>query len=155
MSVQLAVSVTGEIYTKRGHAKAMKAANRAVMYRVKNQFLWIHFDNVPETYPGSGGYRFKQRTEKYKRWKERKVGHQKPNVLSGRLRDTVLSSSVITATQHGSKLKAKGYFPMTEERRRELEVISKKEQRILTKTFQQDYLKLSRRHPEMIRKRKR
>lgn len=157
MTVQLAMNVEGSIYTKRGHSKAMKIVNRSVMYRVKNQFLWKHFENVPETYPGAGGYRFKRRTAKYLKWKKKQVGHTKPNVLTGRLKKTVISGSIITATQHQSRLRAKSYFPMKEWHRRELEVISNREQKFLAKKYKEDYIGLANKpqYRSFIRNRKR
>ncbi|MCA9017266.1 MAG: hypothetical protein KDA77_18180, partial [Planctomycetaceae bacterium] len=110
-----------------------------------------------ETYPGAGGYRFKERTKRYIKRKKKQVGHNKPNVLTGRLRKMVLSGSVITATQYNARLRARSYFPMKEWHRRELEVISNKEQRELAKKYKKDYIGLANKpqYQTLIRRRKR
>lgn len=145
MPIGLSIKTLRKSVTKSGHAKIMKRLNASWMWRHAHDRLPKHFENVPETAPGSGGYRYKRRSTKYLKRKLRKHGHKRPNVATGILRQSVLSKVKITATQHKSRLVTRG---TTEHRlqnwqRREIAAVSLKERREEAKLTARNYKKLS------------
>lgn len=121
----------GEV-TARVHAKLMRAAMRHVAeYHVANHLV-RHFEDNPSTRPG-GAYGYKRRGRKYLERKQRIVGHQIPNVLTGAMRATVLGSAAsrITATQDRLRISMSNYFPLRQERWGELKAVTPGEYRTL------------------------
>ncbi len=57
--------ILADTVTKSGHGKIMKSLNRTVMTRHAIKGLPKHFEQVPETSPGGGGYRYKRRGREY------------------------------------------------------------------------------------------
>lgn len=139
MSVELTeVTIKSDMVTDRTHAKIMYEAMHKVAMTHKRVTLGKHFKKVPETQPG-GAYGYVKRGELYTRRKLAKYGHDTPNVRTGYLRNQVYSRSVVTATQHKSRVYIRAPFPLTEQRRRELEAITTAEtgeaQKIATDTY--------------------
>lgn len=126
----LVIDVQTKLYTARGHAKVMRHVLRNRMEFWKSEMLPTHFQNNELTRPG-GGYGYEARSAKYQIRKARKYGHQRPLVRTGRLEGVVRANSTITATQHKATFRAKGYFPMTQQMRREIEVVTPGQQRVL------------------------
>jgi D-tyrosyl-tRNA(Tyr) deacylase len=148
--------VQSDIVTARTHAKLMRELNREVMERHAAENLPKHFANVPETFPGAGGYRYRRRQEKYNQMKRRRFGEAIPNVKTGALREAVLAKVKVTATQHRARILTSGTreHQLTDWQRREIEIRSEREKREDIKWQEQEY---SRRVqlPENRRKRRR
>jgi hypothetical protein len=152
------------LVTPRTHKQMMNYLYRDEMETHRRTILPRHFQNVPETRPG-GAYGYVKRSRK---WEERKAregrGANIPNVYTGGLRDAVLKSSIIRATASGATLTAKNHdatapagsyvsngkrysnkvrFPMTEQRRKEIEAISRREIERMVKRMKATYLRLA------------
>jgi hypothetical protein len=125
--IPIAVTVQSNLLTKRGHAKLMRDLLRETLEEHRDQKLPKHFERNADTAPG-GGYGYSARTAKYQRRKAKQAGHQIPLVLTGRLKQAIMSGVKITATQHRSQLKTRGYFPMRVAMRMEIESITEYEQ---------------------------
>lgn len=123
----LNMTLESNLFTKRGHKTVVRKLLRESMERHRDVKLPRHFDRNADTAPG-GAYGYAKRTAKYQRRKAKRKGHQKPLVLSGRLKDHVLAQSRITATATRTRLYARSYFPMRVQMRKEIESISKLEQ---------------------------
>jgi len=126
----VSAKMEGKLYTARGHAKVMRFVNRNRIEFWRDNMLPTHFETNELTRPG-GGYGYAPRTKKTQLVKARRYGHQKPNVQTGKLRDTIRLNSRVTATQHQGRFKSRGYFPMTAERRRELEIVTPGQQKVI------------------------
>jgi len=156
MVVVIGSTLTREGVTKAGHAKILRQLNREWMERHRDNRLPRHFENVPETSPGGGGYGYRKRSAQYTKQKQRKYGHTKPNVATGELRDSVLAKVKITATQHKSNMVTRG----TREHRlaawqlKEIAAVSLKERRQEAKLTARNYRKLAK-SPQYKAKRKR
>ena len=140
MSVELTeVTIKSDMVTDRTHAKIMREAMHKVAMTHKRVTLGKHFKKLPETEPG-GAYGYVKRGALYTRRKLAKYGHNIPNMRTGYLRNRVYSQSVVTATQHRSRVYIRAPFPLTEQRRRELEAITPVEvaeaQILATETYQ-------------------
>lgn len=116
------IEMRSQLFTKRGHAKVMRFAFRNRMEFFRDELLPTHFEVNELTRPG-GPYGFARRTAKWQKKKAKVKGHQKPLVYSGNLKASVMSNSTITATQHRGRFQARAPFPLTEQRRKELEII--------------------------------
>lgn len=131
MPVLLKVELDAPKIGKRALATIQREANRAVMLYHATTNLPKHFEENTLTRPG-GPYGYKPRTRKYLARKQRQVGHARPNVLTGKMRDQVLlnPATKITATQHRSRFIAPGavHFPLSTDRRQqfldELQVVT-------------------------------
>lgn len=86
---------------KRG--QLMKAINRGVMERQIRDRVPNHFEESAHSEYGA-----RPRGVKYTAMKKKKVGHKRPNVLTGKLRASVLARYKITATQYGATLRMRG-----------------------------------------------
>jgi len=111
---------------KRSRNRLMKAINRRVMERHEKERLPNHFEESAYSEYGA-----RPRYAKYNKWKRqnKEIGHIKPNVRSGDLRDSVLSKVKITATQYGAKLKTSGTVKsrLQNWQKREIAKLSRKE----------------------------
>lgn len=105
------------------HAKLAREALRRAAHHHLHVRMGKHFRDEPETQPG-GEYGYEERNRRYNKAKRAKFGHTRPNDRTGKLKRTIRSNSTITATQHRSRLYLRGYFPLNEQRRKELEAIS-------------------------------
>lgn len=109
----------------RAHARLMRDLNRRVMERIKGR-LPDHFEEAAYSAYGS-----RPRSSKYNEWKRRnkRIGHIKPNVKTGRLKRAVLGKVKITATQYGAKLTTRGDVKskLQDWQRREIAKVSKSE----------------------------
>ncbi len=81
-------------------------------------------------------------------------GHQIPLVFTGKLKRTIISNARVTATKDRGRLQARGYFPMTAQRRAEIEVVSNREEQLLAQEYEKDYEQMAN-QPRFRRKRKR
>ena len=147
------VDVESSLMNKRNHNKAMRQLFRESMEDIRDDYWPKHFESNSETRPG-GGYGYEPRGRGYQIYKAKSKGHQKPLVLSGRMKESILSGPRITATSKGGKIRSRNYFPMTLQRRQEIEAVSDEERRELAKQLEEKYVRLANR-PEFQRKRKR
>lgn len=128
--------------SKLSHSKLMNDVMRDMGNAHKLRHLPKHFEACPETSVG-GAYGYKARSV---RWQKRKAREGKPliaNVYSGRMRETVLRSSKVTATQSRARVYVKNYFPMPDSQRAELEAVSKPEVKYLAGRVGKNYANLS------------
>lgn len=134
----------------------MKRLNASWMWRHAEIRLPKHFENVPETQPGSGGYRYRRRDAEYTKKKLKKFGHSRPNFRTGELRSSVLSKVKITATQYKSNLVTRGTreHRLADWQRREIAAVSLKERRQEAKLTARNYKKLAK-SPQYKARRKR
>lgn len=83
--------------TARLHARLMREINRRTMERQWNERVPLHFENVAYTEYGA-----RKRSSSYNEYKQKKVGHIRPNVRTGNLKRRLKHQ--ITATQHMARL---------------------------------------------------
>lgn len=128
------------LITERTHWRLLKQVNGEVMERHKNVTMKKHFEvKALRLYAAV----YKPRTKAYTKRKLRIHHTQAPLVYTGHLRDVVMQTSRVTKTQYGARMYAKSYFPLTAERRAELEYVSPDEQRAMVKMIEERYRKLS------------
>jgi hypothetical protein len=128
--------VRSRLTTARLHGQLMRKLLRLAMVRHLRVTLAKHFLEGAQNV-----YHYERRREKYLKAKNKRWHHQKPLVWTGRTRDQLQARSVITATQHQSRLLFKNYFPLSAQRRREIEVILKREEAEIAKTVLAQYIK--------------
>ena len=152
MSVELtSIDIRSPDVTDRTHAKLMEESLREIASNHRFVTLGKHFKHNAETAPG-GAYGYVARNPKYVRSKLRKHGTDEPNVASRKLQRAAKNNSRVTATQYRSRLHIKGYFPLNDQRRKELEAITPQEVRDATQLGVSTYQELVNR-PENRRKR--
>lgn len=134
------IDVKTKLFTARGHARVMRDVLRQRMEFFRDELLPTHFEVNELTRPG-GGYNYEARTRATQLRKAKKFGHQKPLVQTGRLFQAVMVNSQITATQHRSRFKSHGYFPMNVLRRREIEAITPGQQKLLRSGLRDLYVR--------------
>jgi len=142
---------TSDLVTPRTHARIMRDINRDTGEYVRDTIVPRKFTRQAYLeYPDV----VRRRTKKYAERKTRQVGHDIPNVLTGRMRDEVPARSRVTATQHGGRVYIRNYFPMRESTRQELEVMNKRDRDRIRARALRMYEKETNR-PENRRKRRR
>lgn len=139
MTTSVRVRIDAKLFTKRMHAKVMREAFRDALTFQRDQIWPTHFENNDMTRPG-GAYGFQKRSAIWQRKKAKVQHHQKPLVYTGKLRDSVLNNSVVRATQNRGTLKAKATYPLTEDRRREVEVTTPSQRAVLTRRIKNFYV---------------
>lgn len=156
MTMRIQSVIETNLLTVRGHGQIMRFINFQLGARHQHSRVRKHFDRNAETNPASGAYGYRARSRRWKAIKEKMgVDPLRPNVVKGDLRTSVLSSSVVRATQYLWSWKAKGSFRMPDWQRRELEAISKGEIADDTETMGRWYQQLADKHPEFKRQRRR
>lgn len=136
---RLETNIESKLVTKAGHKKIMRDTNREGGERHKREFLPKHFKDIPETYPGAGGYRYRKRTNKWNKYKRKKVGHTTANVYTGELRKRVTTVTKVTATRNRWRNYVKPGFPMPTWQKSEIEIISNRELRGNVRWFEKTY----------------
>lgn len=136
MTTFLQGTVTQRLFTVRGHNQIMNAIHRDTMNTIKTELLPFHFmTSAYARYPV-----FVKRSKRWQLIKARVVHHQRPNEWTGALRRAVLLESVVRATATRGTLEAKApqdslvlsgpragqmqRRPLTDQRRKEMEVVS-------------------------------
>lgn len=122
----IAWTFEARLFNARGHKKVMNALHRRAMERVRDLYWPLHF-----TTQAYSRYGFEKRSARWQKKKAAVKGHQKPLVYSGALMDAVLNRSRIGATANRGTLTARAPFPLTEERRDEIEIVTSEERRQL------------------------
>lgn len=135
----------------RAHAQIMRDILRNVVIRHQYERLPRHFEEIAYSEYGA-----QQRSAKYNERKQKKYGHQKPNVKTGRLRRSVLNKVKITATQHKANLYTRGTTRsrLAAWQLREIMTVSLDEQQLENKRMAREYKKLAT-STKYARKRKR
>lgn len=139
MSFSVGVKIDAKLFSKRGHARVMRAAFRDALTFQRDQIWPTHFENNDMTRP-EGAYGYEKRSKRWQIKKAKLKGHQKPLVFTGALRNSVINNSVVRSTQHRGTLKAKSTFPMTYERRREIEAVTSSQIAVLRKRIERFYV---------------
>jgi hypothetical protein len=134
-----------ENVTNRRHAQLMRESLRFGMVKHVNKRMWDHFGDNPKTAPG-GAYGYRPRNPKYIKAKVRRFGAAAagPNIRTHRMRKYIRDNAMgrITATQHRARVRMSSYFPMTDERRREMEAIAPQERIEITNDVRGEYVRL-------------
>lgn len=125
------------LVTDRNHKKILNILFRKTLTHHRDIRLVRRFIRGPKTRPG-GEFKFEARTRKYQIQKKKKVGHLKPNVVTGETKERAKTAKV-RATSKGGSIRFNSHFPLTEERRGEFERVSHKEQRADIKTMKREY----------------
>lgn len=146
---QISYTLDASLVTKRAHGQIMREVNRAVLERWRDRYLPRHFQGG-----ASSRYGYEPRTARYTARKRKKYGHSLPLVYTGRLRDEIKQRVKITATQHRGNLKSRGYFPMKQVLRSEIERVMLFENEELAQFARDLYVRLAKR-PEYKRQRTR
>lgn len=135
--------------SKRNHRKVLNQCNREAMERVRDRFMKIKFtQSAFYEYPGV----YERRRESYVRRKIRRVGHNRPLVLSGQMQRYTQSNSIVRATYKGGSLTIRNYFRMREQMRNELEALSRRQKARLAQFIERRYVQLSKDRRFLTRK---
>jgi hypothetical protein len=128
----------------RNHRKWSNAALRAAATNHLLRFAPDHFLRNSKTGPG-GAYEYEPRTKKHQLRKARQMGHQLPNVFTGRESAAVISRARVTATFQRSRII---YRPLhsrnsdqSERWVREMEVIAPEEAAVALQVAHDEYTK--------------
>lgn len=114
-------TLTTDLVPKRTAARILRDVNRYVGSYIANTILPRKFSRQAYLeYPDV----IRRRSKRYAAYKRKRVGHDIPNVLTGKMHRYVHQESRITATQHGGRVYIRNYFPMRAHQRQELEVVS-------------------------------
>lgn len=117
--------ITGMV-TQRTLNRIANDTNRETLLDHVQNRLPGHFERNANTAPG-GTYGYTARTRLYQIRKAKRVGHQRPNVLTGQLRFNVLShpKRKVRATKSRATFRASnaGHFPLSRQRREEIEAV--------------------------------
>lgn len=113
--------------TDATHNRLLREALRTAMKHHRDVTLGDHFKENAKTAPG-GEYGYLPRSPRYIKRKRRKVGHNRPNFLYGRLaRET--GNSQITATAKRARMVIRGPGrAIRNQQRLELEAITRQEE---------------------------
>lgn len=137
MTTFLQGTIQMRLFTARGHNQIMNRIHRDTMETIRNELLPFHFmTSAYGRYPNA----FVKRSKRWQMIKARVVHHQRPNEWTGALRRAVLLESVVRATATRGTFTAKApqdskvltgpragqlqRRPLTEQRRKEMEVVS-------------------------------
>lgn len=146
--------------TKRNHNRSANVAFRGAMEHHIEKRLSRHFEENADTAPG-GAYGYAARSQKYTEYKRRKFGHAKPLVKTGKLSRAVYNQrrSAVTATPKGSRAHIRGTIErkesatrragkiMTDQIRRELEIITPAERKEIAAEVQGRYFAEALKYP--------
>jgi hypothetical protein len=120
--MKIGITWNENLVTQRTHIQIIREAAETAMEHHRDVIIPQHF-----TTRGASKYGFAKRTKRTQLVKARKYHHQLPNVQTGKMRG-LMPGAKVTKTQHGSRLHVRNYFPMTYERRREIEIVMPDEQ---------------------------
>jgi len=138
--------------TGLSHGKLMNDLMRDMANAHKLRHLPKHFEACPETSVG-GAYGYAKRSLRWQKRKQREGRPSQANVYTGRMRETVLRNSQVTATQYKSTVRVKNYFPMKDQQRKEIEAVTPAEVGYLAKRVGKNYANLSKSQKYMRKRR--
>ena len=151
--IALSVGMSTDIVTLSTLAKIRKQVNVDAGTYITGPILKSKFS---QSIKYDGGYT--GRSPKYQKWKQRKVGHNIPNVLSGKLKEYLPKDAAqrITATQNGGNVKLRPYWSAAgvyksngkvrksgflEKQRQEMEFMGSRQQQRLANHMRDSFLK--------------
>lgn len=146
--MKLKITWDETLVTQRTHARMLRDNVRSAIYYHRDVVLPRHF-----TLAGARKYKYSPRSQRTKIKKYKKYKHQLPNVMTGKMREIVLSQSKVTGTQYGGRLYCKNYFPLDARRRYEIEQVTADEEQGTAKRIEKGYAK-SVKDPNNQRKRR-
>lgn len=114
--MQLNVAFDIDVITAAKHRALMNACLRWTMTEHKNRTIPKHFQLGANT-----RYQYKPITAAYSIKKKKKVHHLIPMVLKGWLLAAIRATSKVTATHTKARMYARGYFPMKDDFRDQIE----------------------------------
>lgn len=105
--IALSVGMSTDLVTASTLGRIRRQVNRDAGAYIAGPILKSKFT---QSIKYEGGYT--GRSPQYQKWKQKKVGHTIPNVLSGRLKDYLPKDAAqrITATQNGGNVKLRPYW---------------------------------------------
>jgi len=154
MPVQLSMEMSSDLVTARTLNRIRRENNERVGKDIVQYVLPVKFTRQAYTeYPGV----VRPRRRDYAKSKRARVGHDIPNVLTGKLRDTLRaggSGYKITRTAKGGKLKIRFYWAgagrmeggrvirsgARESQRQELEAVSDRQRDMLAKRMRDRFI---------------
>jgi len=137
--IEFVIERDESIASVRVHNTALKNAFREMGERHRQVVMGDHFKQNAKTRPG-GEYGYEERSKRYKERKAKK-GRTQPLVLTGKLRRETKARSKVTATKNGAKFVARAHFPLTSQRRKELEAMTRGEIKEAWEFLEQAYWK--------------
>jgi len=137
---RISIQYDSTLVTERGHNKICGQLFREALESHKARILPRHFQSVPETRPG-GAYRYAPRSRKWQARKLREGRGDLPLVYTGVMRSMVVQSSIVRATKDHGTLTAKNHYPMTDQRRAEVENFSQRELDRMVGVMGQNYVR--------------
>lgn len=140
MVVQLSFKIERTHLSKRNHRRAMNQANREAMEWLFRRIIPRKF--TPRAQWEFPGY-FRSRSTRHQLRKQRRFGHNLPLVYTGIMRSNVLGRSKVRATYKGASLTMRFGHKVREEQRREVEAISDRHRREMTRRVAKRYTQLS------------
>lgn len=126
------------LITPLRHKQLMNMLLRREMTKHKLNTLPKHFQHGADK-----KYGYKPLTFKYQAWKKDKIHELVPMVFSGRMRDTVIGTSHVTATATRARLYAKNYFPMKDYFRSQVEIVLPQEEAAMADNIGRNYTMLA------------
>ena len=118
MTLKVGVTFDENLVTPRRHKQLMNLLLRREMEKHRDQRLMKHF-----ALGANRKYGYKPITAGYAIKKKKIVHHLIPMVFTGRLKNLIGQTSKVTATATRARLYAKGYFPMPDEFRAQIEIV--------------------------------
>ncbi len=138
------------LVTNRANAQIMREINRGMLERWRDRYLPLHFQGG-----ATNRYGFDARSARYTSRKRKKYGHTISLVYTGKLRDTIRQNmKPPTATQYKGSIKSRGYFPMKQVLRSEIERVMPFENAELAAWALKQYTRMAK-DPKYARKRTR
>jgi len=137
--LKVTTKVTGSILTKRGVTEVTRVCNRLGALEVRDQFPDHFAPNAQQR------FKYKRRTKKYEKRKQRLFGHTTPLVYTGDLERAVLSSAKVTATSKRGTVQARGSRSsnLRQQYKDEVETITKKQDRELSNNWGDNFEELA------------
>ena len=150
----MSIITEADTVTKRSHGQIVRRLNRELMSKHGQSVLPQHFEERPETSPG-GVWNYAPRSAAYQERKQKRYGHKRPNVKTGKMRRAVLGKVRVTSTQNKGTLitSGSGKHRLQNWQRAEIEAVSPKERRTNALWQQQRYKRLAN-SPQYRRKRR-
>ncbi len=138
MPVQLSTKFETDLVPARALSRIRRDVNRAGgKHVVESQLPGKFKTSAYRDYPGV----VRKRSQKYTAWKRKKVGHEIPNVLSGRMSGYLPANARITATANGGRVYLRNYFPMREATRQEMEAVSDRGRDRMAAVMEREFVK--------------
>jgi len=142
--IVLEIGIETTMLTARGIRDISRTVNRLEMTNFRNERLPRHFENNADT-KGGGAYGYRVRTKGTQIKKAKEFGTTAPLVRKGTLRQRVLATAKITATDTRGTMKARASTrtPISQDVVREIEAVSDEEARGIAKRWGETFAVLA------------